>query len=86
MSCRWWHFLHNSAKLKEFHILGDRGERFYPDDLEHFRALLELMIGMDGSKGGDNCSAMVCTPSLFSENVLNPKPRNPRKVSAPTLR
>ena len=50
------------------------GEWFYPDDTKYFGALLDLVIGPLNSEGGDNFSAIVCTPIWFADNVLNPKP------------
>ncbi|QCI98410.1 Imm8 family immunity protein [Agrobacterium larrymoorei] len=62
------------AELKKFNMLGRDGEWFIPDNTEYFGALLDLVIGPPDSKGGDNFSAVVCTPLWFADNVLNPKP------------
>jgi len=62
------------AELKKFNVLGMDGELFYPDDTKYFGALLDLVIGPLNSEGGDNFSAIVCTPIWFADNVLNPKP------------
>ncbi|XUY27453.1 Imm8 family immunity protein [Agrobacterium sp. rho-8.1] len=62
------------AELKNFDVVGWDGECFFPDDTEYFGALLDLKIGPFDSKGGDNFSAIVCTPLWFADNILNPRP------------
>ncbi|WFR97613.1 Imm8 family immunity protein [Rhizobium tumorigenes] len=62
------------AELKNFDIVGMNGEWFSPDHTEYFGALLDLVIGPLDSEGGDNFSAIVCTPLWFADNVLSPKP------------
>jgi len=65
------------AELKRLFITEDNINPCYPEDPEHFGAVVDMGIGLEGSNGADIFYLSVCTPRWFKENVMTSCPSDP---------
>lgn len=65
-----------SAEIKNYYLVDNHFQEFYPDDETNFWCQADMEIGLVGSEGADRFNLQVCTPIWLHKNILCPTPQH----------